>query len=266
MARKKLTDFIRYKQEGRAICAVTATSFAEAVIAGRTDMDIILVGDSLGMVALGYEDTTRVTMDEMVHHARAVGHARPDAVLIADLPFLSYHAGLASTMKNVRRLLQETGMDAVKVEGGSEIAPLVRKLCDGGVSVMGHIGLMPQSVKKAGAYRIRGKTGDDTKTLVKDALALEKAGASAIVLEGMKPEAAAEITRSLSIPTIGIGAGPDCDGQILVINDMLGLTPDFHPRFVRRYAEIAGSALKGLKDYADDVRGRRFPSDEESYE
>ena len=265
MPKKKITDLALAKKEGRKICAVTACDYATAAIAGRTDMDIILVGDSLGMVSLGYDNTTMVTMDEMAHHAKAVSRARADAVLVVDLPFLSYHSGIMQTMKNVRRLVQEAGADAVKIEGGRELAPLVKKLCAGGVCVFGHIGLLPQSVKKAGGYRIRGKDEDDAQRLLEDALALEKAGAAAIILEGIKAETAKQITGALAIPTIGIGAGPDCDGQVLVLYDLIGLSQTRIPKFVRQYAKTGEAIETALKSYIEDVRSKNFPGPEHCY-
>jgi 3-methyl-2-oxobutanoate hydroxymethyltransferase len=253
------------KARGEPIAMVTAYDVPSALAADRAGLDAILVGDSLGMVVLGYDDTLRVTMDEMLHHARAVARARPRALLVGDMPFLSYQASVADAIRNAGRFLADGGMDAVKLEGGSERAGTVRALVDAGIPVMGHIGLTPQSIRALGGYRAQGGTAAAARRLLEDALALEAARCFAVVLEAVPDRLAALITKSLSIPTIGIGAGPACDGQVLVFHDLLGLQDSLAPRFVKRYANLLSEAQRALEEYRRDVAERRFPGPEHSY-
>lgn len=253
------------KARGEPVTMVTAYDYPSALAADRANLDAILVGDSLGMVVLGYDDTLRVTMDEMLHHARAVARARPRALLVGDMPFLSYQTSLADAIKNAGRFLADGGMDAVKLEGGAERAATVHALVDAGIPVIGHIGLMPQSIRALGGYRAQGGTATAARRLLENARALEEAGCFALVLEAVPDRVAALITKSLSIPTIGIGAGSACDGQVLVFHDVVGLQDSLLPRFVKRYASLLEEAQRALEAYRHDVAERRFPGPEHSY-
>jgi 3-methyl-2-oxobutanoate hydroxymethyltransferase len=253
------------KRTRRPITALTAYDYPTARLVDEADIDMVLVGDSLGMVVLGYENTLPVTMDEMLHHTRAVARALRRAFLVADMPFGSYHASADEALHNAIRLIKEAGAQAVKIEGGSPRAELVRRLTDAAVPVVGHIGLTPQSVHSMGGYRVQGRSLDAMDRLSADARALEDAGAIAIVLEGIPRELAARITAQCGVPTIGIGAGPDCDGQILVFHDLFNLTFSPHAKFSRQYADGAAFFAHALKQYRDDVARGTFPSDDESY-
>jgi 3-methyl-2-oxobutanoate hydroxymethyltransferase len=264
MSRKKTTILTlqEKKARGEPITMVTAYDYPSALAADRAGLDSILVGDSLGMVVLGYDSTVPVTMDEMLHHCKAVRRGAQAAFLIGDLPFMSYQADRAEAVRNAGRLLKEGGMDAVKLEGGRAMASTVAAISDAGITVIGHIGLTPQSAAKLGGYRVQGKTAADAQRLLEDAEALEAAGAAMIVLE-MTPDRVAEtISRRLAIPTIGIGAGAGCDGQVLVLHDLLGLFDRFTPRFARRYAELFTEMERALAAYRADVISRQFPAAE----
>jgi len=246
------------------VAAVTAYDYASARLVDEAGLDVVLVGDSLAMVMQGHENTLAVTMDEMLMYTRGVRRAVRRALLVADMPFGSYveeREGVA----NAVRFVKEAGAEAVKVEGGRGRAELVRRIVGAEIPVMGHIGLTPQSVHRMGGYRVQGKTMDAMEELRTDAMALEEAGCFALVLEGVPRELARVVTEELRIPTIGIGAGPDCDGQILVLHDMMTMTFSAPAKFVRRYADVAGVMREALGEYKRDVEGRRFPSDEESY-
>ena len=253
------------KARGEPVTMVTAYDVPSTLAADRANLDAILVGDSLGMVVLGYGDTLRVTMDEMLHHARAVARTRPRALLVGDMPFLSYQTCLADAIRNAGRFLADGGMDAVKLEGGAERAATVHALVGAGIPVMGHVGLMPQSIRALGGYRAQGGTATAARGLLEDALSLEGAGCFALVLEAVPDRVAALITKSLSIPTIGIGAGSGCDGQVLVFHDVVGLQDSLEPRFVKRYASLLEEAQRALEAYRRDVADRRFPGPEHSY-
>jgi 3-methyl-2-oxobutanoate hydroxymethyltransferase len=253
------------KRSRTPIAALTAYDFASARVVDEAGIDLVLVGDSLAMVMLGYESTLPVTVEEMLLFTRAVRRGVRRALLVADMPFGSYHASVAEGVANAVRFLKEAGAEAVKVEGGRSRADLVRALVDAEAPVVGHIGLTPQSVHRMGGYRVQGKSLSAAEHLLEDARALEAAGASLLVLEGMPRELAAQITAELQIPTIGIGAGPDCDGQILVLHDLLGLTFAPAAKFVRRYADLGGQMRAAVQQYAGDVAARRFPNDVESY-
>jgi len=248
------------------IAVVTAYDYPTARVADQAAVEVILVGDSLGMVVLGYESTLPVTVDEMIHHTKAVMRARPRALVVTDLPFMSYQTGPVEALANAGRLVKEGGADAVKLEGGERAADAVRIIVEAGIPVMGHIGLTPQSVLQFGGYRVQGRGDDAAERLLADAHALERAGAFSIVLEGMPAELGCKVTRELAIPTIGIGAGPGCDGQVLVWHDALGFSYGHQPRFVRRYAELAETAAAGLARFVADIKQGRFPVKEESYE
>jgi 3-methyl-2-oxobutanoate hydroxymethyltransferase len=249
----------------RPIAALTAYDYASARLADEAGMDIVLVGDSLAMVVLGYENTLPVTVDEMLHHMRAVARGAKRALLVADMPYMSYHAGVEEAVRNAGRFVKEGGAQAVKIEGGRKRLPAVRAILDAEVPVMGHIGLTPQSLHCMGGYKVQGRMLPEAQALLDDARALEEAGVFSLVLEGMPRELARDITRAVSVPTIGIGAGPDCDGQILVFHDVLGLSGKNSPKFARRYLEGFSAMKEALARYAGDVRAGKFPSDDESY-
>jgi 3-methyl-2-oxobutanoate hydroxymethyltransferase len=254
---------LQKKRSGSAIAAITAYDFPTARLVDEAGIDMVLVGDSLGMVVLGYENTLAVTMEEMLHHTRAVGRGLRRAFLVADMPFGSYQASSEEAVRNAIRFVKEAGAQAVKIEGGR--AELARRMTDAEVCVVGHIGLTPQSVHRLGGYRVQGRTAEAMERLGAEARALEAAGAVAIVLEGIPRELAAKITAESSVPTIGIGAGPECDGQILVFHDLFNLTFSPTAKFSRQYGDGAAFFRQALEEYRDDVAGRRFPSDQESY-
>ena len=258
-------DILQKKREKKKITALTAYDYPFAKILDEAGIDIILVGDSLGNVILGYENTLPVSMDEMIHHAKAVGKAVKNALLIGDMPFMSYQASQNRCIENAGRFIKEASVKAVKLEGGKSVAEKIEALIDVGIPVMGHVGLTPQSIHKFGGYRVQGMDKTSVEQILKDAEAIEKAGAFSIVLEGIPYTLAKKITEALSIPTIGIGAGPYCDGQILVTHDLLGMSGEFKPKFVRRYAETGKDILKAVTEYKDDVQQGSFPSIEESY-
>jgi 3-methyl-2-oxobutanoate hydroxymethyltransferase len=251
------------KRQGRPICALTAYDYPTSRLADEAGVDLILVGDSLAMVVLGHENTLAVTVDEMLHHTRAVSRAVRRALLVADMPFGSYHGTVGEGLANAIRFVKEAGAEAVKIEGPR--VELVRALTDAEIPVVGHLGLTPQSIHRMGGYRVQGRSADAALQLKADAHALVEAGAGAVVLEGVPREVAAAITAELPIPTIGIGAGPECDGQILVFHDLVGLTFAPAAKFVRRYADAGALIRSAVEHYRDDVVRRAFPSDEESY-
>jgi 3-methyl-2-oxobutanoate hydroxymethyltransferase len=247
------------------ITCLTAYDYPTARLLDEAGVDVLLVGDSLGMVVLGQENTLSVTIDDMLHHAAAVRRGTKRALVVVDMPFGSYHTDTAESLRNAVRFVKEAGAEAVKIEGGERRLELIVRLTEAEIPVMGHIGLTPQSVNALGGYRVQGKTTDSAEQLLRDARAVEAAGAFAIVLEAVPRELAAQITRELRIPTIGIGAGPDCDGQVLVIHDMLGLNFGHSAKFTRQYANIGEIISGAVREYCDDVRSGSFPSDAESY-
>ena len=249
----------------KKIVCLTAYDYPTARLLDEAGVDVILVGDSLAMVVLGHDSTLPVTLDEMLHHARAVRRGTKHALVVADMPFGSYHSETADSLRNAVRFVKEAGVEAVKVEGGERRLELIARLTEAEIPVMGHVGLTPQSVNALGGYRVQGKTVDSAEQLLRDARAVEAAGAFAIVLEAVPRELATQITRELRIPTIGIGAGPDCDGQILVVHDLLGLTFEQTPKFARRYANVGEVISNAVREYCADVRNGSFPSDRESY-
>jgi 3-methyl-2-oxobutanoate hydroxymethyltransferase len=253
------------KTQGRPIVALTAYDYATARLVDEAGVDFILVGDSLAMVVMGYENTLPVTMDEMLLHTRAVRRAVKQAMVIADMPFGSYQVSTAEGVANAARFLKEAGAQAVKVEGGASRIDLIKRLTDAEIPVMAHLGLTPQSVHRMSGYRVQGKSVTAIHNLVKDALAIEAAGAFAVVLEGIPTEVAQRITAALHIPAIGIGAGPHCDGQILVLHDLINLSFSAPAKFVRRYGDAAALITDAVNHYRDDVEGRQFPGEEESY-
>jgi 3-methyl-2-oxobutanoate hydroxymethyltransferase len=247
------------------ITCLTAYDYPTARLLDEAGVDVILVGDSLGMVVLGHESTLPVTIEEMLHHTRAVRRGTHRALVVADMPYGSYHTDTADSLRNAMRFVKEAGAEAVKIEGGERRLELISRLTEAEIPVMGHVGLTPQSVNALGGYRVQGKTPGTADQLIRDARAVEAAGAFAVVLEAVPRELAAQITRELHIPTIGIGAGPDCDGQILVVHDLLGLTFGQTPKFARPYANVGEIISKAVREYCDDVREGGFPSDAESY-
>jgi 3-methyl-2-oxobutanoate hydroxymethyltransferase len=254
------------KDRGERITMITAYDYPTARLVDEAGADAILVGDSLAMVVLGHDNTLGVTMDEMLHHARAVRRGARAALLIGDMPFMSYQATVPDAVRNAGRFLAEGGMDAVKLEGGRHVADTVRAIVRAGIPVQGHVGLTPQSVNTLGGYRVQGRTTDAARALLDDTLALEEAGCFSIVLESVPARLGAFITARLGVPTIGIGAGSGTDGQVLVLHDMLGLFEDFTPRFVRRYADLGGQIRAAVERYRADVTAGAFPAPEHTYE
>jgi len=264
---KKITvpDIIKMKAEGAKIPVLTAYGFQMARILDSAGVPVLLVGDSAGMVEAGHENTLPVTMDEMVYHTRSVVRGRSSALVVADMPFGSYQVSMKEARKNAVRLVKEAGAEAVKIEGGVRSAETVRSIAAMDIPVMGHIGLTPQSIHRMGGYRVQGK-GNSSEVIIDDARAIEDAGAFSVVLEGIPAALAAEITASLSIPTIGIGAGPSCDGQVLVVDDMLGLNTESRlPKYVKKYADLKSAIRAAALEFMDDVAEGRFPSKEQSY-
>jgi 3-methyl-2-oxobutanoate hydroxymethyltransferase len=259
--RTTILDIQKMKQRGERIPMITAYDYTSAQIVEKAGVPMILVGDTLGMVMLGHPTTIPVTLDEMIHHARAVVRGSQKALIVGDLPFLTY-TDVETALHSAGRMLQEAGVQVVKLEGGTEMAPIIAKLVKTGIPVMAHIGLTPQSVNQLGGMRVQGRRGDDARRLIEDALALQEAGAFALVLELVPAELAREITTRLRIPTIGIGAGPWCDGQVQVWHDMLGLFTDFVPRHTKRYATLAETMVGAIHTYAEEVRVGSFPTGE----
>lgn len=262
--RKKVTtrSFQLKKARGEIITMLTAYDYPTALIMDRAGIDSILVGDSLGMVVLGYENTLPVTMDDMLHHCKAVARGAEFSLLIGDMPFLSYQVSIKEAVRNAGRFLQEGGMDAVKLEGGRERSDAIRAIVAAGIPVMGHLGLTPQSVNQMGGFRAQGKTAQAAQRLIEDALLLQDAGCFGLVLESVPGRLAELVTEKLNIPTIGIGAGMKCDGQVLVTHDLLGLFDRFTPRFVRKYADIYHEMETAFAAYKLDVESGSFPTDE----
>ena len=266
--RKKVTThtYRQKKERGEIITMLTAYDYPTAMAMDKAGVDSILVGDSLAMVVLGYENTLPVTMDEMLHHCRAVSRGAKTALLVGDMPFMSYQVSAQEALRNAGRFLQQGGMDAVKLEGGRERADAIRAITGAGIPVMGHIGLTPQSINQLGGFRAQGKTARAAKRLIEDALILEEAGCFSIVLESVPARLAELISKKISIPTIGIGAGNGCDGQVLVTHDLLGLFDRFTPKFVRKYADFYNQMQKAFADYIEDVETKRFPAQEHTVE
>jgi len=262
LARKRSSSV---SHSDRKIVCLTAYDFPTARLVDEAGVDVVLVGDSLAMVILGHENTLSLTVDEMLHHTRAVRRGMRRALLVADMPYGSYHVDAAETLRHALRFVKEAGAAAVKIEGGERRMELISRLVDAEIPVMGHIGLTPQSVNALGGFRVQGRTVEAAEQVLRDARAVEAAGAFSIVLESIPRELAAEVTREVRIPTIGIGAGPECDGQILVLHDLIGLASDRVPKFARRYAALGDAVSHAVAEYADDVRNSRFPADNESY-
>jgi len=251
-------------EDNEALVMVTAYDAPGARAASDAGIDMILVGDSVAMVVLGYDDTLQVTVDDIAHHTRAVARANPDCLIVGDLPWMSYHVSVEETVRNAAQLIR-AGAQSVKLEGGRKRLPMIQALVDAEIPVMGHLGLTPQSVHAMGGFKVQGRRAEAAIELIEDAKALQHAGCFAIVLEGIPVRVGEAITNAVEIPTIGIGAGPHCDGQVLVYHDILGIEDRFVPKFVRRYADLKSATVQALSSYADDVRTGNFPNDEESY-
>jgi 3-methyl-2-oxobutanoate hydroxymethyltransferase len=267
MSRTKVTviDLQGRKERGEPITMLTAYDYTGGLLVDAAEIDVILIGDSLGMVVMGLDSTVPVTMEEMLHHCRAVGRGAKFAHLVGDLPFMSYQAEPVEAVRNAGRLMKEGGVDSVKLEGGREMAATVRAIVASGIPVMGHIGLTPQSISKLGGFKAQGRKATAARALVDDALALEEAGCYALVLEAVPAPVAEAISRRLRVPTIGIGAGPGCDGQVLVFHDVLGLYDKVQPRFVKQYAQLQQPIRQAFVAFRDDVIQRRFPTSEHSF-
>lgn len=261
-----INDFRTKKESKIPISMVTCYDYALATIVNSTDMDVILIGDSLGNVIAGYETTIPVTVDQMIYHAEIVRRGAPSKFIVIDMPFMSYHVSVEDSLRNAGRMMKETNVNAVKLEGGREFKAVVEALTAASIPVMGHLGLTPQSVHKLGGYSVQGREEDKRKRLIEDALIIQDAGAFSIVLEKVPASLAEEISSRLTIPTIGIGAGPGCDGQVLVINDLLGFDNSFHPKFVKKYADLYSISKNALESYDREVKSRAFPDKEHSYE
>lgn len=253
------------KQKKQKVTMLTAYDFGTAAIVDEAGIDIILVGDSLGMVVLGYDSTLPVTMEDMIHHTKAVSRGAKRAMVLGDMPFMSYQASVDEAVRNAGRFLQEAGAHGVKLEGGREVAEVTRRIASAGIPVMAHLGLTPQSVHQLGGYKVQGKGDTAAKRMIEDAQILEEAGAFAVVLECVPVPLAREITESLTITTIGIGAGVHCDGQVLVVNDMLGIFERFTPKFVKKYANLNSQMKEAVRQYCNEVRAGEFPDDAHSF-
>ena len=264
--RKKVTipEIVQMKREGRKVTVLTAYDYPTARLVDAGGVDVILVGDSAGVVFAGYDNTLPVTMDEMLYHVKAVVRARPRAVVIADMPFMACQSGELDALKNCGRMLKEGGAEAVKIEGGVNMARIIRSVTEMDIPVMGHVGLTPQSVHRMGGYKVQGRK-DQAERILEDAHAVQEAGAFAVVLEGIPAKLAARITEMLDIPTIGIGAGAACDGQVLVIHDILGLCEKYSPKFVKRYADLSAVITEATRQYVSEVKDGIFPAEEHSF-
>lgn len=262
---KTILDIAVMKQQQEKITVLTAYDYAFARLIDMAGIDMILVGDSVGSVFSGYDNTLPVTMDEMIYHTRAVVRGCQQALIITDMPFMSYQVSIAEARVNAGRLVKEAGAQAVKLEGGENMAETIRAIVDIDIPVVGHIGLTPQSIHRMGGFKVQGRQDEQARQIIADAKAVEQAGAFAVVLEGIPSDLAKEVTAALDIPTIGIGAGVDCDGQVLVIHDILGLCDKYSPKFVKRYADISETISQGINDYISEVKGGDFPGPEHSF-
>ncbi|MGZ3524867.1 MAG: 3-methyl-2-oxobutanoate hydroxymethyltransferase [Thermodesulfobacteriota bacterium] len=267
MDRKKITpvDVQAMKKEGKKISMLTAYDYPMALLEDRAGIEVILVGDSVGMTVLGYENTLPVTMDEMIHHTKAVKKGAKYALIVGDMPFMSYNTSEKDAIFNAGRFMKEAGADAVKLEGGAAVKDIVKVIVKAGIPVMGHIGLTPQTISMLGGFKVQGKDAEAAQKIIDDALSLEDAGAFSVVLEAIPAPIAKRITERLAIPTIGIGAGVDCDGQVLVVHDMLGLFDRFTPKFAKRYVNLSELTIKAFESYKDEVEKGAFPTDQHSF-
>jgi 3-methyl-2-oxobutanoate hydroxymethyltransferase len=260
-----ILDFKRKKERGEKITMLTASDYPMAVLLDKAGIDSVLVGDSLAMVALGYGSTVQLTMDEMIHHAKAVRRGVKRAFLIGDMPFMSYQADDADAVRNAGRFLKEAGCEAVKMEGGQDVQSRVKAIVAAGIPVLGHVGLTPQCVSKLGGYKVQGRDSESAARLIEDAVALEKAGCFAVVLECVPKDLAREITKKLSIPTISCGAGVHCDGQVLVTHDIIGYYDRFTPKFAKQYAKVGEVIAKAVAEFKSETEAGKFPDDEHSF-
>jgi len=265
MQKKTILDFQKMKAAGERIAVLTSYDYPMTGLMDGCGIDMILVGDSVGVVVAGYDNTLPVTMEDMIYHTRSVVRARPQALVVADLPYLSYQTDLSSARLNAGLLIKEGGAAAVKLEGGAQVAGTISAICDMDIPVMAHIGLTPQSLHRMGGFRVQGKGEEQGEKLLADALAVERAGAFAVVLEGIPMALAGRITAALAIPTIGIGAGPQCDGQVLVLHDILGLCSKYAPKFVKRYADLAPVITDAVSSYIAEVKSGTFPDERHSF-
>jgi 3-methyl-2-oxobutanoate hydroxymethyltransferase len=265
LMKNTVSTLLKQKQSGEKITMLTAYDYTTARIMDECGVNSILVGDSLGMVMLGYENTLPVTMEDMIHHTRAVARGANNAFIVADMPFMSYQASVREAVLNAGRLIKEGGANAVKLEGGAEVCEQIRAIVNASIPVVAHLGLTPQSVNVFGGFKVQGKSADKAKKLIDDALRIQEAGACAVTLEGIPAKLAEIITKKLFIPTLGIGAGNGCDGQVLVYQDMLGLTVGHTPKFAKRFADIGELMRKGITDYITEVKNGTFPSEEHTY-
>ena len=263
--KKTVTTIIKMKQDGQKISMLTCYDYAMAKLISSQDIDVILVGDSLGNVKLGYENTLPVTVDDMIYHTKSVKRGNAGAFLVTDMPFMSYEVSIQDAVFNAARMIKEGAAEAVKVEGGIEIIDKVKAILDAKIPVMGHLGLTPQAINKFGGFKVQAREESAQKKLIEDAKALEEAGVFAIVLEAIPESLAKKVTETLKIPVIGIGAGKYCDGQVLVIDDILGMFTDFTPKFVKRYANVGETIKEAVKNYINEVRDGKFPQEENTY-
>ncbi len=265
MSNFTIHDFLKKKKDGKKITMLTAYDYPFARILDEAGIDAILVGDSLGMVVQGLDNTLPVTMDEMIYHTKMVTRGVQNAMVIGDMPFMSYHTGIDDAVRNAGRFLKEAGASAVKMEGGAEIVDHIKAMARADIPVMAHIGLTPQSIHRMGGYKVQGKTEEAANRLIEEAHAVEDAGAFSLLLEAIPMSLSRLISADLSIPTIGIGAGPHCDGQILVLHDVIGLFERFVPKFVKKYADVKMDALSAIREYKDDIEKGIFPAEEQSF-
>jgi 3-methyl-2-oxobutanoate hydroxymethyltransferase len=261
-----IPDLIEKKRQGKKISMLTAYDYPTALLVDRAGIDMILVGDSVGMVVLGYETTIPVTMDEMIHHTKAVTRGAQCALVVGDMPFMSYNTSEGDAIRNAGRFIKEGAADAVKLEGGASVETVVRAIVRAGIPVMGHIGLTPQTISQLGGFRVQGKTAEGARRIIDDAKTLEEAGVFSIVLEAIPAELASRITESVKVPTIGIGAGTNCDGQVLVYQDMVGLFDRFIPKFVKQYAQVGEIMLNAFRQFKEEVEKGVFPAEEHTYQ
>lgn len=265
MARKTILDFYKMKRRGEQITFLTAYDYPTAQFAEAAGLDMLLVGDSLGMCVYGYPGTIPVTMDQMIYHSEAVRRGAPNTFVIGDMPFMSYQSSTEKAVENAGRFLKEAGCDAIKLEGGTRVAPQIKAIVEAGIVVMGHVGLTPQSSGQLGGHKAQGRTAESARLVVEDAFAVRDAGAQMILLEAVPPEVGGYITRELEMPVLSIGAGPDCDGQLLIVSDMIGQFQAFTPKFVKKYSNVAEVITEAMQAYCDEVRAGRFPQAEHCY-
>lgn len=266
MAKKKtILDFLKMKEAGERFSKLAIYDFTSAWLAEQAGLEMILVGDSMGNVVYGYDGTVPVVMDQMIFHAQAVRKGAPNTFIVGDLPFLSYQTSVEDAVRNAGRFYKEAGMDAVKLEGGTQMAPQIRAIADAGMLVMAHIGLTPQSASALGGFRVQGNTAEAAMRVLADALALEEAGAFMVLLEGVPAETGKLVTEKLRVPTIGVGAGPYTDGQAVLLSDLLGMYPVFTPKFVKKYANMGEEAIKAVGEYVGEIKSGAFPGPEHCY-